>query len=388
MVVLVRTGSWLHCAYHLTGATVGLAMFSLPFAMALFGWAGVMCLALMTMYTLICASLNSRTGSRWGRFFVDPLQLGVCYVGVIAYILLGGQSLKVIYLLYKADGRMELYQFVIIFGGLMLVLAQMPSIHSLRHFNLTSLILSLAYCVCITACAIHIGDSKNAPPKDYAVTATGVDHLFKFFTAISIICNAYGNGIVPEIQATIAPPITGKMFKGLLVSYAVAISTFFSVAISGYWAIGNQSQGNILQNFIVNGQPLVPNWFLAMTNALILLRVIPGALKDQFSFRNVMPRIILRSLSMVVATLVAAMVPFFGDMVALLGAFACIPLDFVLPMVFYNLTFKPSRKTLIFWGNAFIASIFAVLSLIGAVASVRQIVLDAKTYHLFANVSP
>ncbi|KAI8539707.1 hypothetical protein RHMOL_Rhmol09G0204100 [Rhododendron molle] len=351
-------------------------MFSLPFAMALFGWAGVMCLALMTVvsfysYNLLSivlehhAHLGNRQlrfrdmaqdilGSGWGRFFVDPLQLGLCYVGVIAYIHLGGLQ----------DGRMELYQFVIIFGGLMLVLAQMPSFHSLRHFNLTSLILSLAYCVCITACAIHIGDSKNAPPKDYAVTATGVDRLFKIFTAISIICNAYGNGIVPEIQATIAPPITGKMFKGLLVSYAVAISTFFSVAISGYWAIGNQSQGNILQNFIVNGQPFVPKWFLALTNALILLRVIPGALtflqptnavlervfadpqKDQFSFRNVMPRIILRSLSMVVATLVAAMLPFFGDIVALLGAFACIPLDFVLPMVFYNLYLQAFQEDL------------------------------------------
>ncbi|KAH7839128.1 hypothetical protein Vadar_000094 [Vaccinium darrowii] len=57
--------------------------------------------------------------------------------------------------------------------------------------------------------------------------------------------------------------------------------------------------------------------------------------KDQFSSRNVMPRIIFRSLSIVVArlaTLLAAMLPFFGDVVALLGAFACIPLDFILPM--------------------------------------------------------
>ncbi|KAG5533099.1 hypothetical protein RHGRI_027360 [Rhododendron griersonianum] len=185
-------------------------------------------------------------------------------------------------------------------------------------------------------------------------------------------------------------------------SYAVAISTFFSVAISGYWAIGNQSQGNILQNFIVNGQPLVPKWFLAMTNVLMLRQLFPGALlqptnvvlerafadpeKDEFSSRNVIPRIVFRSLSVVVATLLAAMLPFFGDMVSLLGAFACIPLDFILPMIFYTVTFKPSKKTIIFWENMFIAFISTVLSLVRAVASVRQIVLDAKTYRLFANV--
>ncbi|KAG5541467.1 hypothetical protein RHGRI_021328 [Rhododendron griersonianum] len=108
--------------------------------------------------------------------------------------------------------------------------------------------------------------------------------------------------------------------------------------------------------------------------------------KDEFSSCNVIPRIVFRSLSVVVATLLAAMLPFFGDTVALLGAFACIPLDFILPMIFYNVTFKPSKKTIIFWGNTFIAFISTVLSLVGAVASVRQIVLDAKTYRLFANV--
>ncbi|KAH7839931.1 hypothetical protein Vadar_010450 [Vaccinium darrowii] len=343
-------------------------------------------------------------GPGWGRFFVDPLQFGLCYGTVIADVLLAGQSLKAIYLLNKADGRMELYQFVIIFGGLMLILAQMPSFHSLRYINLACLIFNVAYSACTTAGSIHIEDSRNAPPKDYRATTTGVDRVFGIFNAISIISTTYGNGIVPEIQATLAPPIKGKMFKGLLLCYAAAILTFFSVAISGYWAFGNKSQGNVLQNFIVNGQPLMPKWFLVMANVLILLHIIPSALtylqptnvvlertfvdpnKGQFSFRNAMPRIIFRSLSIVVATLLAAMLPFFGDLVALLGAFSCIPLDFILPMVFYNVTFKPSKKTIIFWVNTSIAVISTMLSLIGAVASVRQIVLDAKTYRLFSNV--
>ena len=76
------------------------------------------------------------------------------------------------------------------------------------------------------------------------------------------------------LQATIAPPVTGKMFKGLLVCYAVVISTFFSVGISGYWAFGNQVQGSVLQNFMVNGKPLVPKWFLLMTNVFTLVQVI------------------------------------------------------------------------------------------------------------------
>lgn len=64
------------------------------------------------------------------------------------------------------------------------------------------------------------------------------------------------------------------MFKGLCVCYAVVVSTFFSVAISGYWAFGNnQAPGTVLQNFIVDGNPLLPTSVLLMTNVFTLLQV-------------------------------------------------------------------------------------------------------------------
>ncbi|KAL0298951.1 UNVERIFIED_CONTAM: GABA transporter 1, partial [Sesamum radiatum] len=106
----------------------------------------------------------------------------------------------------------------------------------------------------------------------------------------------------------------------------------------------------------------------------------------ELSIRNTIPRLVFRSLSVIVATTLAAMLPFFGDIMALFGASGCIPLDFILPMVFYNVTFKPSKKSLMFWGNTVIAVVSTMLAVVGAVASVRQIVLDAKTYKLFANM--
>lgn len=52
---------------------------------------------------------------------------------------------------------MQLYQFVAIFGTLTMFLAQVPSFHSLRHINLVSLLLCLAYSACATAGSIHVG---------------------------------------------------------------------------------------------------------------------------------------------------------------------------------------------------------------------------------------
>ncbi|CAL5404258.1 unnamed protein product [Camellia sinensis] len=380
LFVLKSRGSSLHCGYHLTTAIVAPALLSLPFAFGLLGWVGgVVCLtmaALVTFYSynLLClvldhhAQLGKRQlrdilGPGWGKYFVGPLQLGICYGAVIACILLGVQSLKFYLLALQAK------------------------------WEFTTLPLR--------------GYSKKAPAKENSVTGVGINRIFGIFNAISIIATTYGDGIIPKIQvfqATIVAPVTGKMFKELLVCYAVVISTFFNVAISGYWAFGNQSQGSILQNFMVDGKPLVPRGFLLMTNAFTLLQVIAVVLtylqptnvvieckfadpkKDQFSIHNVVPWLIFRSLSVVIATLLAAMLPFFGDIMVLFGPFGCIPLDFILPMIFYNVTFKPSKKSIIFWGNTFIATISTVLSLVGAVASVRQIVLDAKTYRLVANM--
>ncbi|CAI0398139.1 unnamed protein product [Linum tenue] len=252
----------------------------------------------------------------------------VCYGAVVAGTLIGGQCMKAIYVLSNPQGTLKLYVFVTIFGCFMLILAQIPSFHSLRHINLASLLLCLAYSACAAAAAVHIGDSTEG-------------RLFGMFNAIAIIATAYGNGMIPEIQATVAAPVKGKMLKGLV--------------------------------------------YLQPTN-----EVLEGTFGDpkskQFSARNVVPRVLSRSLSVVVATVIAAMLPFFGDINAIIGAFGFIPLDFILPVVFYNMTFKPSKRSLVFWLNSSIAVVFSAIGAVAAVAAVRQMSLDAKTYRLFANV--
>ncbi|KAJ4851575.1 hypothetical protein Tsubulata_034346 [Turnera subulata] len=439
LFVLKSRGTWFHCGYHLTTSIVGPAILTLPFALALLGWeAGVLCITLAALVTFYSynllsvvlehqAELGKRQlrfrdmaedilGPGWGKYFVGPLQFAICYGAVISCTLLGGQSLKFIYLLYNSNGKMQLYQFITVFGAATLFLAQIPSFHSLRHINFVSLILVLAYSICVTAGSIYIGNSKNAPSKNYSIRGSEENQFFGAINSISIIATTYASGIIPEIQATIAAPVKGKMFKGLCICYTVIIITYFSVAVSGYWAFGNQAFQTILSNFMADGNPLLPTWFLLTTNIFTLMQLtaitvasptLPSSSSrqiylqptnelfekwfanpkmDQFSVRNIIPRLIFRSLSVIVGTFFAAMLPFFGGIMALFGSFGCIPLDFILPMVFYNFTFKPSIRGPLFWINSLIAVVSTLLAAVGAVASVRQITLDAKTYSLFANL--
>ncbi|GFZ17809.1 transmembrane amino acid transporter family protein [Actinidia rufa] len=285
LFVLKSKGSWIHSGYHLTTSIVAPPLLSLPFAFASLGWAaGILCLvvgALVTFYSYNLISLvlehhahlghrhlrfrdmaRDILGPRWGKYYVGPIQFMVCYGAVVGSTLLGGQCMKAVYLLSNPNGSMKLYEFVMIFGSFMLILAQIPSFHSLRHINLVSLVLCLAYSACATAGSVYIGSSSKGPEKDYSLNSDTETRVFGIFNAIAIIATTFGNGIIPEIQATLAPPVKGKMFKGLCVCYAVVTVTFFSVAISGYWAFGNQADGLILSNFLDGGKALVPKWFI------------------------------------------------------------------------------------------------------------------------------
>lgn len=107
--------------------------------------------------------------------------------------------------------------------------------------------------------------------------------------------------------------------------------------------------------------------------------------QGKFSRRNVIPRLILRAIYMIFCGFVAAMLPFFGDINAVIGAVGFIPLDFVLPMALYNLAVKPSTRSFTYWINIFIMVVFTGVGLLGAFSSVRELVLDANKFKLFSN---
>lgn len=104
-----------------------------------------------------------------------------------------------------------------------------------------------------------------------------------------------------------------------------------------------------------------------------------------FSKRNLIPRIILRSLYVVFCGFFAAMLPFFGDINGVVGAVGFIPLDFILPMLLYNMTYKPSKSSIRYWINTSIMIVFTGAGLMGAFSSTRKLVLDAKEFKLFSS---
>ncbi|KAG4211401.1 hypothetical protein ERO13_A02G102100v2 [Gossypium hirsutum] len=425
--VLESKGKWWHAGFHLTTAIVGPTILTLPYAFRGLGWGlGFLCLTVLGCVTFYSYYLMSKVlehcekagrrhirfrelaadvlGSGWMFYFVIFIQTAINTGVGIGAILLAGECLKIMYENLSPNGSLKLYEFIAMVTVVMIVLSQLPSFHSLRHINFASLILCLGYTFLMVGACINAGLSKNAPPRDYSLDHSGSSRVFSAFTSISIIAAIFGNGILPEIQATLAPPATGKMVKGLLMCYTVAFLTFYSAAVSGYWVFGNKSNSNILKSLMPDeGPSLAPTIVLGLAVVFVLLQLLAIGLvysqvayeimekqsadvkQGMFSKRNLIPRLILRSLYVIFCGFMAAMLPFFGDISGVVGAIGFIPLDFILPMLLYNTTYKPSRSTLTYWINLSIIIVFTGVGIMGSFSSIRKLVLDANKFKLFSS---
>lgn len=68
---------------------------------------------------------------------------------------------QIIYSSLNPNGSMKLYEFIAIVTGVMIILSQLPTFHSLRHVNLGSLLLSLGYAFLVVVACIIAGIHLN-----------------------------------------------------------------------------------------------------------------------------------------------------------------------------------------------------------------------------------
>ena len=96
----------------------------------------------------------------------------------------------------------------------------------------------------------------------------------------------------------------------------------------------------------------------------------------------------LRTAYVAGCALAAAMLPFFGEIIAVVGAVGYIPLDVVIPVVMYNMAPRGGggrRSQAAYAANVAIMVVFVGLGVIGGVASVRKLAINADRFMLFSN---
>ncbi|KAL6328137.1 hypothetical protein AAG906_034280 [Vitis piasezkii] len=312
------------------------------------------------------------------------------------YLILAGQALKAVYVLFRDDGGMKLPYFIAIGGFVCAIFAiGIPHLSALGIWLGFSTCLSLIYIV--TAFVLSLTDGIKAPSRDYSIPGTEASKVFSIIGAAANLVFAFNTGMLPEIQATIRQPVVKNMMKALYFQFTAGILPLYAVVFMGYWAYGSTTSTYLLNS--VSG----PVWVKTMANLAAFLQTVIalhifaspmyeymdtryGITGSTLSFRNLSFRILVRGGYLAINTLVSAMLPFLGDFMSLTGAISTFPLTFVLANHMYLVAKDKklnSLQKLWHWLNV---CFFGCMSIAAAVAALRLIAVDSKTYNLFADL--
>lgn len=416
---------WFHAAFHTITAVVGVGVLGLPYSFSYLGWVGgvfalvaTLAASLYTAY-LLSALHEEPDGTRhnryvdlgrailgdaWAKWLITPLQYSVMIGLAVAYLVTAGQSFQAVHN-GRCNGHTEnaansdvdnckraLTGWIILFGGIQLLLSQVKDFHSLWWVSLLGAAMSVMYSMIAFVASAVKGHSGVSFDKR---SGSAVDRTFGTFNSFGTIMFAFGGQIVmPEIQATLAvpPPAVESMMKGIYFAYVIVTLAYFPVATAGYAAYGNQVNADVLLSVSR------PAGLIAAANFMVVIHIAASyQIFAQPVFENVetfvterqlwpsnkpwLMRAVVRSLYVALTTFVAICLPFFADLMGLIGAAGFTPMTFILPCVFWIKARQP--QGIVFWVNVLIIVVYSLGGLLAAVGSIRQIILHSRTYNLF-----
>ncbi|KAK9683418.1 hypothetical protein RND81_10G139600 [Saponaria officinalis] len=312
------------------------------------------------------------------------------------FIILAGSAMKATYVMYRDDDALKLPYCIAIAGLVCTMFAiGIPHLSALRIWLGVSTVLSLVYIV--IAIVLSTRDGIRSPPRHYDIPGDKVSKIFTTIGAAANLVFAFNTGMLPEIQATVRKPVVKNMMKALYFQFTAGVAPMYAVTFIGYWAYGSTTSTYLLSS--VTG----PVWVKTLANVCAFLQTVIslhifaspmyeyldtrcGIKGSALAPRNLGFRVMVRGGYLAFNTFVAALLPFLGDFMSLTGAISTFPLTFILANHMYLRAKKnklSSAQKLWHWINV---CFFGLMSLAAAIAALRLISVDSKTYHIFADL--
>ncbi|KAK9162360.1 hypothetical protein Syun_003262 [Stephania yunnanensis] len=309
--------------------------------------------------------------------------------------------------------------YMIMFGVAEIIFSQIPDFDQIWWLSIVAAVMSFTY----SSIGLALGVVKVAENGKFKGSLTGISigtvtqtqKIWRSFQALGDIAFAYSYSIILiEIQDTLkSPPAESKtMKKATLVSVIVTTIFYMLCGCMGYAAFGDLSPGNLLTGFGFYN----PYWLLDIANAAIVIHLV-GAYqvycqplfafiekwavekwpKSEFitkDYKIPIPggfrpynlnlfRLVWRSIFVVITTVISMLLPFFNDIVGILGAFGFWPLTVYFPVEMYI-----AQKKIPKWSTRWIclqtlSMACLVISVAAAAGSIAGVVLDLKVYKPF-----
>ncbi|XWS44653.1 hypothetical protein CRYUN_Cryun15aG0066500 [Craigia yunnanensis] len=318
----------------------------------------------------------------------------------------------------KNPCHMSSNPYMIMFGVTEILLSQIPDFGQIWWLSIVAAVMSFTY----SGIGLGLGIAKVAATGTFRGSLTGISigtvtqaqKIWRSFQALGDIAFAYSfSMILIEIQDTVkSPPAEAKtMRKATKLSIAVTTTFYLLCGCMGYASFGDFAPGNLLTGFGFYN----PFWLLDIANAAIVIHLV-GAyqvfcqpifafieklatqrLPENYfitkEFKIPIPgyhpyklnlfRLVWRTAFVMLTTVISMLLPFFNDVVGILGALGFWPLTVYFPVEMYIQQKKISK-----WSSRWIClkmlSIACLMiSIIAGTGSIVGVIFDLKVYKPF-----
>ncbi|WJX16507.1 hypothetical protein P8452_06520 [Trifolium repens] len=409
-----RTGTTWTSIAHIITAVIGAGVLTLPWVMAQMGWilgvSYIITIALITLYTSNLLADCYRTpdpvtGER-NHTYMEAVKniLGgrmhmVC--GIVQYANLSGAaigytittsvsavSIRKINCFHKWGTEYPCHYsnnpYMIGLGIVEIFLSQIPNFHKLSWLSIVAATTSFGYAfigIGLSLATIIQGKGKSTYLIGSKEQYSG-DKLWNMLIALGngALASSYSQ-IAIDIQDSLksSPPENKVMKMANKMGIFVMTFIFLLCACSGYAAFGSDTPGSILMGSGFKE----PFWLVDLANVFIIVHLVgayqvivqpifgvvemfAGKMWSKSSFAHLENHI-----CHIVITVLAMAMPFFNEMLALLGAMGYWPLTIYFPIAMYIAKEKMRRQTFKWFGLQTLNFIFMVVSLIAAIAAIH-----------------
>lgn len=442
-----RTGNVWTATAHVVTAVIGSGVLSLSWSIAQIGWVfGPLILAMFSAITLYTSymladayrSMDPVTGKRNHNYMeavkniLGGWQVYAC--GLVQHVNLVGTAIG--YTVTSAISMVAVKRagcfhanpnnlchvsnnpYMLIFGGIQLLFSQVPDFDRIWFMSIVAAVMSFTYSTIGLGLSIGKATEDTHPTGTWdGVRLSTAFKVWAVFQSLGNMAFAYSfSFILIEVQDTIRGPPSGPPERDTMkraTTYGIVITTFFYMAIGviGYAGFGNPAAGNLLTGFGFYN----PFWLLDIALLCVVIHLV-GAYQvfaqpffaffeesmlgffpnsallrktwfipiPRYGLLPLSPfRLVWRSVFVVFTTLVAMILPFFNDILGLLGALGFWPLTVYFPIEMHikqhNIpAFSP--KWLWLEGLSFFCFL---VSLVSGIGSVEGVVQDLKHYKIF-----
>ncbi|PWA66832.1 amino acid permease 2 [Artemisia annua] len=404
---LKRTGTVWTTSAHIITAVIGSGVLSLAWATAQLGWvAGPTVLFLFSFVTYYASCLLSAS-YRCG----DPVtgKRNYTYMEAVQNIL-GGIQVKICGIIQYTNLVGVAIGYTIAASISMIAIKKSSCFHENGHDN-PCRVSGTPYIL-----LFENGKIKGSLTGISIGKVTRTQKIWRCSQALGAIAFAYSYSLVLiEIQDTIkSPPAEHKtMKKATLISVVTTTVFYMFCGCFGYAGFGDMAPGNLLTGFGFYN----PYWLIDIANGAIIIHLV-GAYQvccqplfafventvakyfpeSKFIKNNVeipipfggykpyklnMFRLVWRTAFVCMTTIVAMLMPFFNDVVGIIGAFGFWPLTVYFPVKMYIVQKKIPKWSTQWILLQILSVVCLIISIFAAVGSFAGVVIDLKVYKPF-----